>query len=62
MAKTTTLDKLIALVDKLETPEEIIEAYQVFKNTATVKLQAIQQEAEAKASVIQEKIDKINGN
>lgn len=56
------LDKVYAVLDKLKTSEDISAAYQNIKDFLTKKLTTLQQDAQEKASNIQNQLEKINGN
>lgn len=56
------LDKVYAVLDKLKTSEDISAAYQNIKDFLTKKLTVLQQDAQEKASKIQNQLEKINGN
>lgn len=56
------LDKVYAVLDKLKTSEDISAAYQNIKDFLTKKLTVLQQDAQEKASNIQNQLEKINGN
>lgn len=56
------LDKVYAVLDKLKTSEDISAAYQNIKDFLTKKLTTLQQDAQEKASKIQNQLEKINGN
>lgn len=56
------LDKVYAVLDKLKTPEDISAAYQNIKDFLTKKLTVLQQDAQEKASNIQNQLERINGN
>lgn len=62
MPKQNTTEKIVTLIDKLETRGEIVETYQLVTQILTTKLQSIQKKQEEEASATQDVIDKIKGN
>lgn len=60
MNKTT--EKIMALLERYDSPEDLIEAFLILKGTFTAKLEQKQKEAQEKASKIQSQINLINSN